>query len=147
MHDRPDPDDLLRAVAEFLREQAMPQLQGQLAFHARVAANVLDLVRRQIAQAPQADESERAGLRELLQGDGSLLDLNRQLCTRIASGELGLHSPALVDHLWRVTLAKLAVDQPGYDTYRRVLAALESASGAAPGAGPAGKLNPSQGTP
>jgi hypothetical protein len=123
MHDQPDPDDLLRAVADFLREQAVPQLQGQAAFHARVAANLVDLVRRQIAQAPQADALERAGLQALLQADGSVAELNRLLCARIAGGELDLASPKLVEHLWQVTLAKLAVDQPGYQTYRRAVAA------------------------
>ena len=36
---------------------------------------------------------------------------------------MDLHTPGLVTHLWRVTLDKLAVDQPGYDSYRRVRAA------------------------
>jgi hypothetical protein len=31
-------------------------------------------------------------------------------------------TPGLVPHLWRVTLDKLAVDQPGYESYRRVCA-------------------------
>jgi hypothetical protein len=119
MQDRPDPDELLASVGEFLREQAMPQLQGRSAFHARVAANVLDIVRRQLALAPQSDAAERAGLRALLGRDGSLEALNRELCERIASGQLGLHTPALIDHLWQVTLAKLAVDQPRYSTYVR----------------------------
>jgi Domain of unknown function (DUF6285) len=123
MHDQPDPDDLLRAVADFLREQAMPQLQGQAAFHARVAANLVELVRRQIAQAPQTDELERAGLQALLRADGNVTELNRLLCARINNGELDLTSPNLIEHLWQVTLAKLAVDQPGYQTYRREVAA------------------------
>lgn len=121
MQDRPDPDELLAAVAEFLRQQAMPQLQGRSAFHARVAANVVDIVRRQLALAPKSDASERVGLRALLGRDGSPDELNRQLCERIASGQLGLHTPALLDHLWQVTLAKLAVDQPRYSTYARAI--------------------------
>ena len=61
MHDTPAPADLLDAVARYLREQAAPQLQGQAAFHARVAANALDIVRRQLALAPPAaDEEQRA---------------------------------------------------------------------------------------
>ena len=119
MQDTPTPDQLLVAVAAFLREQAMPQLQGQASFHARVAANALDIVRRQLALAPAAEAAEAQRLRELLQADGSQAELNALLCARIASGELGLHTPALVEHLWRVTLDKLAVDQPGYASYRR----------------------------
>jgi len=123
MQDAPNPDDLLAAVAGFLREQAIPQLQGQAAFHARVAANAVDIVRRQLALAPAADTAEAGRLRTLLGADGSLDELNRQLCQRIASGEMDLNTPALLPHLWRVALDKLAVDQPGYESYRRVRAA------------------------
>ncbi len=122
MHDRPDADELLVAVAEFLREQAAPQLQGHAGFHARVAANLVDLVRRQIALAAAADADELQSLRALLQAQGTLAELNHQLCGRIAEGEMGLHTPALIDHLWRVTLAKLAIDQPRYDTFSRLSA-------------------------
>jgi hypothetical protein len=122
MQDLPAPDDLLAAVAAYLREHAAPQLRGQAAFHARVAANALDIVRRQLAQAPAAEADEQLRLRALLQADGSLADLNALLCRRIADGTLGAATPGLLPHLWRTTLDKLAVDQPGYDSYARVLA-------------------------
>lgn len=126
MYDTPDPVEQLAAVAAFLREQVMPQLDGQLAFHSRVAANMLDIVARQWQLAPAAEAAEAARLRELLgHGDdpskSSLADLNRELCERIADGRMGLYTPGLSDHLWRVTLAKLAVDQPRYETYVRTL--------------------------
>ncbi len=120
MQDSPHPEDLLAAVAGYLRDKAFPQLQGQAAFHARVAANALDIVRRQLALAPEAEAAEAARLRALLGAAGSLEQLNRLLCQRIASGEMGLHTPGLAEHLWRVTLDKLAVDQPGYESYRRM---------------------------
>jgi len=122
MQDAPTPDDLLAAVASYLREQAFPLLQGQAAFHARVAANALDIVRREMALAPAAEVAETERLRDLLGAQGSLDELNRLLCQRIASGEMDPQTPGLVPHLWRVTLDKLAVDQPGYDSYRRELA-------------------------
>ena len=133
MQDAPGPEQLLRAVAAFLRDDAGPALgragEGALAYQARVAANMLDIVRRQILLAPAADADELARLRVLLgntdDGDdgGDLAALNRRLAERIAQGSLGADSPGLVDHLWRSTLAKLAVDQPGYDTYRRMTGA------------------------
>jgi hypothetical protein len=124
MHQRPDPDDLLAAVAMYLREQALPQLPGHAAYLARVAANALDIVRRQLQLAPEADAGELQRLRRLLQCDGALDELNRRLCQRIANGEIGLHTPGLADHLWSTTLDTLAVDQPGYESYRRESAAL-----------------------
>ncbi|MEO7941664.1 MAG: DUF6285 domain-containing protein [Burkholderiaceae bacterium] len=122
MYDRPDPIEQLEAVAAFLREQAMPQLQGQAAFHARVAANMLDVVARQLKRAPDAEAGEAARLRELLGMDGSIEALNRELCLRIADGRLGLQTSRLMVHLWQVTLDKLAVDQPRYESYVRLLA-------------------------
>ena len=123
MHQRPDPQDLLAAVADFLREQALPQLPPHAAYHARVAANALDIVRRQLELAPAAEADEQQRLRALLQCEGSLAELNALLCRRIANSEMGLHTPGLLDHLWRSTLDKLAVDQPGYESYRRERAA------------------------
>ena len=52
-------------------------------------------------------------LRALLGADGTLAELNAALAQGIASGAVG-PSPALADHLWATTLAKLAVDQPRY---------------------------------
>ena len=129
MYDRPDPVEQLAAVAEFLRDQVMPRVDGQLAFHVRVAANMLDTVSRQTRLAPEAEAAELARLRNLLgSGDNkaTLDDLNRELCERIALGRFDIDPPGLCDHLWRVTLDKLAVDQPRYDTLLRLLAAAKT---------------------
>jgi hypothetical protein len=45
---RPTASELLAAVHEFLTEQVMTASSGQLAFHARVAANVLGIVTREL---------------------------------------------------------------------------------------------------
>ena len=119
MHQRPDMEDLLAAVALFLREQALPQLPAHAAYHARVAANMVDIVRRQLQLAPAAEAAELQRLRLLLQRDGNLGELNALLCERIADGGIDLRTPGLADHLWQTTLDKLAVDQPGYGSYRR----------------------------
>lgn len=116
MQDRPDIAELLEAVAAFLREQVVPATEGQVAFHARVAANTLDIVRREVQLGPVAQVGERARLHALL-GPGApadLADANRLLCTRIASGELDAATPGLIDHLRQTTRDKLAIDQPGY---------------------------------
>jgi hypothetical protein len=120
MNDPPSPAQLLAAVAAFLRDDALPALQGATAYQARVAASMLDIARRQLELAPAQQADEWARLRALLGAEGDLAALNRRLAERIAAGEMTLDTPGLVDHLWRVTLAKLAVDQPGYDTYRRM---------------------------
>ena len=129
MYDPPTPAELVTAVREFLEEQAMPQLEGRAAFHARVAANALAIVARQLELGPQAETAELTRLRDLLpelrQGQGTLEELNRELCGRIRSGDLDCETPGLAEHLRRTTLDKLAVDQPKYSGYRRALEQLD----------------------
>ena len=119
MQDRPTIDELLEATAAFLREIAVPQLSGHASFHARVAANALDVVRREIELRPAAERDEHARLTALLHTEGSLAELNALLSRRIASGEVSLRTPGLAAHLWATTLAKVAIDQPTYASYRR----------------------------
>ena len=121
MQDQPSAAELLRAVNDFLQERVLPQLEGHAAFHGRVAANVLAIVQRELETAPEANAAELARLGRLLGEEGSLEDLNRALCRRIRSGELGMDTPGLVDHLWETTLTKVAIDQPKYATYQRVI--------------------------
>jgi hypothetical protein len=121
MRERPDASLLIAAVAAFLRDDALPRLDGRVAFHARVAANALDIVRRELETAPAAETAEHERLRALLGRDGTLDALNRELCARIADGSMTLVAPGLADHLWAVALAKLAVDQPTYSGYLKAL--------------------------
>lgn len=119
MQDPPTVSELLEATAAFLREVAVPQLSGHAAFHARVAANALGVVKRELELRPAADRDEHARLTTLLHTDGSLEELNAQLSRRIADGELTLQTPGLAAHLWATTLAKVAIDQPTYASFRR----------------------------
>ena len=123
MQDAPTAEQLLEAVAAFLRGRVVGATPGPLAYHARVAANALDIARRELALAPAAVVRERAALAALLQCDPSLdvQQLNRMLCERIARDEVDLQTPGVAEALWRITLDKLAIDQPGYDTYRRAI--------------------------
>jgi hypothetical protein len=121
MQDRPDVQELLGAVRDFLLQDAQPQLEGRARLHARVAANVIGLVQRELALAPASDAAERERLRALLVRDGSLAELNAELARRIRAGAFATDDPALCEHLWSTALEKLAVDNPGYSTYRRAL--------------------------
>jgi hypothetical protein len=121
MQDEPTPEELIKAVADFLRDDIAPEISGHLAFKLRVSINALDLVRRQIALEQGSDAAEIARLSQLLAMPGSLGELNRALADRIAKGEVDLRTPGLADHLWQTTMDKLAVDQPNYASYRREL--------------------------
>jgi hypothetical protein len=119
MQDEPTPTELVKAVADFLRNEIAPEVKGHNAFKLRVGINALDLVTRQLALQQDGDAAELARLKTLFGADGSLADLNRALAEKIAGGEADLRTPGLADHLWQTTLAKLAVDQPNYGSYKR----------------------------
>jgi Domain of unknown function (DUF6285) len=121
MQDEPTPSELIKAVADFLRNELTPQLGGHSAFKLRVAVNALDLVTRQLTLQNSSDAAEAERLSQLLGRQDSLQELNRALAGKIATGEADLQTPGLAEHLWQTTMDKLAVDQPNYAAYRREL--------------------------
>jgi hypothetical protein len=121
MQDEPTPSELIKAVADFLRNDITPALGGHNAFKLRVAINALDLVTRQLALESGSDAAEAERLSQLLGRQGSLGELNSALAGKIATGEADLQTPGLAEHLWQTTMDKLAVDQPNYAAYRREL--------------------------
>jgi len=121
MQDEPTPEELIKAVADFLRNDIAPMISGHNAFKLRVSINALDLVTRQLALEQGSDAAEVSRLSQLLGKQGSLGELNRVLADRIATGEVDLQTPGLADHLWQTTMDKLAVDQPNYASYKREL--------------------------
>ncbi|HVM98921.1 MAG TPA: DUF6285 domain-containing protein [Caulobacteraceae bacterium] len=123
MREQPGLTELIDAVSEFITRDLAPTLTGRLAFHARVAANVLAIVKREVEQGPAADLADAHRLAALLGGEGDPATQTEELCRRIEAGEIAADDPALIEHLWATTLATLAVDQPGYATYRRIVAA------------------------
>jgi hypothetical protein len=119
VQDEPTPTELIKAVADFLRNEIVPEIKGHNAFKLRVGINALDLVTRQLSLAEGGDAAELVRLKQLLGIDGALIDLNRELSEKIATGEVDLNTPGLAEHLWQTTMDKLAVDQPNYASYKR----------------------------
>jgi hypothetical protein len=114
MHESPSATEILGIVGRYLNEVAGPALSGQAAFHARVAANALAIVARELAQRPEAEAGEKARLVALLGQDGSIAELNSTLCAAIADGSISLNTPGLFDHLDAATIAQVSIDQPKY---------------------------------
>ena len=121
MQDEPTPTELIRAVADFLRNEITPMIKGHNAFKLRVGINALDLVIRQLTLEQVSDAAESARLKQLLGLDAPLIELNRALSDKIAKGEVDLQTPGLSEHLWQTTMDKLVVDQPNYASYKREL--------------------------
>ncbi|HEY3149802.1 MAG TPA: DUF6285 domain-containing protein, partial [Dongiaceae bacterium] len=72
MQDEPTPTELIKAVADFLRNEITPAIKGHNAFKLRVGINALDLVTRQLALEGPSDAAEAARLKPLLGIDGSV---------------------------------------------------------------------------
>jgi hypothetical protein len=125
MNDRPTGAELLRAVERFLESEVVPALAGPARYHARVAANVVASVAREIeteeeqllgewrrlgellgdsAQAPAAREALRAGVAQRSQA----------LVQRIRAGEAdaGTWRRAVLAHVRQTVADKLAVARP-----------------------------------
>lgn len=118
LDERPTAAELVAAVADFLAREVEPVVAGRLAFHAKVAANALRIVERELTSGPAAVASELDRLRALTGADGDLATLNAVLAQRIRSGELPAEDPALREHLVRSVLARIAIDNPRYPSLR-----------------------------
>ncbi len=114
--------ELVTVVRDFLEQRAMPELKGHTAFHARVAANALSIVARELELGAASGEAERGRLAKLLGHDGTLLDLNTELCKAIRDGKIGLETPGLAEHMTLTTRDKVGIDQPNYGGLKRLLA-------------------------
>ena len=114
--------ELVEAVRDFIEQRAMAELKGHTAFHARVAANALSIVARELEKSGPSGEAERERLKSLLGHDGTLLELNRELCRELRGGGIGLATKGLAEHLTLTTRDKVAIDQPNYSGLKRLLA-------------------------
>lgn len=122
MMDQPSVLELVLAVRDFIEQKAMPELRGHTAFHARVAANALGIVARELEHGATSGDAERARLTKLLGHDGGLMELNRELCTAIRAGRINLGTPGLTEHMTLTTRDKVGIDQPNYGGLKRLLA-------------------------
>lgn len=120
MSGHPSGADLVESVRGFLAE-IESSLSGRQAFHAKVAGNVLALVERELRQQPDAVETE--ALSRLLGREGPLAELRRDTCAALRDGRLDAATPGLLDALMQATLARLAVDNPKFSTFRRLMEA------------------------
>jgi len=124
VQDRPTVDELLEAVAGFLTADVMPNTSGRVNFHARVASNVLQMLRRELQHEEGHLEAEWRGLDAVL-GEARRPDTlaetrtaldtrNRDLAARIRAGDAdsGPFHDALLAHLRRATYDKLVVSNP-----------------------------------
>jgi aminoglycoside phosphotransferase (APT) family kinase protein len=110
----PRTDELLTGVRDFLRNEAAKEMPGRGGFLARVAANSVDIVLRELAMGRDAAAWELQALRNLLKADGEVQDLRADLCAAIRAGDIDLKGRDLHAYLRDSVLAQAMIDQPGY---------------------------------
>jgi len=124
MQDRPTYDELLAAVEHFLDAEIVPNVPGSRGFHARVAANAIRIVRRELAHEGEHLAAEWAGLDALLGAAerppgrdalrGALRERNEALCALVREGKAdeGETARAVFEHVRRTVRDKLTVSDP-----------------------------------
>jgi hypothetical protein len=113
--DRPTAPELLAAIADMLRDEAIPALDKadpRLGFQVRVAVNSLAILEREARLGPAADRREHERLKKLLGRDDTLENLNRELARQLRAGERDETDTALMAHLEATVADKIAIANP-----------------------------------
>jgi hypothetical protein len=109
MYGSPTAIELLAVVEHFLRH-GLGDLPALTAFHARVAANVVAMVGRELVAGDVPRDEMRAAYASL----GA--DSERQLADAVRNGQVEASAAVLRPVLEPVVRARLAVANPGYLT-------------------------------
>lgn len=109
----PRTEELVESVRLWI-DEIRPTLDPRNAFLARVAANALATVHRELKDGPAAEASAVAGMAGVLGHDGTYAELNGELCARIRSGEMTVETPGLLAALSAMARDQIAIDQPSY---------------------------------
>ncbi|MEZ0341158.1 DUF6285 domain-containing protein [Mycobacterium sp. pV006] len=107
---RPTAAELVAAVADFLDDDVRAAAPGQVGFHARVAANVLRIVERELLDRT-ADSVDSA-----LGGLGFADE--RALAAAIRDGQLDDRTDDVIACLRVLVGHRLSIDHPGYHDSR-----------------------------
>ena len=114
LHDRPTASELVAAVREYLERDVMATTEGRVAFHARVAVNVLGMVERELELGAAQDAAEHERLVALLGRPGTVRELTEALGRGIRDDALEVPWSELVEVVRGTVRAKLEVANPGY---------------------------------
>jgi hypothetical protein len=107
-HDAPSAAQLVEAVREWLEREVMTTTEGRLRFHARVAANVLAMVERELELGADQAARHRARLDLLGVSDDA------ELAERIRSGVLDDRLDEVRQLVRASVIDKLEVANPSY---------------------------------
>jgi len=115
--DMPRIDELVEGVRDLMRNDVVEATDGRLSFMARVSANALDIVLRELALGDEQRRRERERLAALLGRDGDLETLRWALVEALRDGRMALDAEGLAAHLRETVVGQVAIDQPRYSGY------------------------------
>jgi len=119
--DMPRLDELVQSVRDYLRDDVMATTQGRTRFLARVAANSLDVVLREVAVGELHRRRQEERLRALFDEAGELEALRWKLVRGLREGTIELDRPGLAELLREAVVNQVAIDQPGYSGLKTAL--------------------------
>lgn len=112
--DRPNAEELIETVREFLHEKLLPTMAGHDAFEVRIATNLLAIALRELEQGPAATAAERTRLTGLVGPHDTPEALEAELVRKIRDGEIAVDDTMLRGHLRDTVRARLAMSNPKY---------------------------------
>jgi len=107
-HDPPSAEQLVESVREWLETDVLPNVEGRLQFHTRVAMNVLAMVEREIALGGQQEVRHLAGLQAFE------CDSDAELAQKIRNHELDSRHSEVEAFVFSSVVEKLRVANPKY---------------------------------
>ena len=109
---QPNDASLIEAAIKYLDEELSPTLEGYHRFQTRVTINALATVRRELMLRDAHTQQEHQRLVALLGHDGSIDELNAELCRRIRAGEIAQDDAALRTHVRTSLRDALEINNP-----------------------------------
>ena len=106
-------DGLLRAIQSFLIESAAPHLEGRNRFNARVAANALGIVQRELSMGPALRALDENAATQWLSTRETDATIAQRLSPALAKREIQ-DDPAFFNYLKQRQLLVTAINNPKY---------------------------------
>ncbi|NQX89229.1 MAG: hypothetical protein HRT77_11255 [Halioglobus sp.] len=109
--------ELLAAVRTFLREGVLPELDGFMAYHTRVAANALGIVQRELEQGAALAALD-AQMAEMLGLDSAASPVTVHVAQGLRDGTVTADE-RLMHYLRQRSLLAISIDNPKYSGFKQ----------------------------
>ena len=116
--DRPTSSELIKAVMDFLDTKIKDELPPHLAFKLRITNNVLGMVQREIDHGETLHQEVHDAMQNLINSEELTTE---NLSDLIKNGKIDLKNRDLEDLLVLLSKNKIAVDNPNFSTYKKLI--------------------------